>query len=375
MEVEHAEPTLTEHESGQHEHRGQRQEAAFRDPRGERPERQQRAKHEQRRVEPVGTGHDEGREHQDSGRWVRMAIRRTPTRLPGSPTRIVTAVETRCSPSRTGIECRMSRERSRLHLTVLGKSPSWQDVGGACSGYLVQEDDFALLLDCGNGVFSKLRRFCDYVEVDAVLVSHLHADHFLDLVPFSYALTYAPRQQPVPVAGWPGTLAPARPQLWAPVGAQDTLRQIVGCWGNEDLVEKAFELHEYDAPDELDVGPFRVRFCEVPHYMPAYAVDLSANGSRLTYSSDCAPNEELVRFAHRTDMLLIEATLPRPERTGVRGHLTPEEAGEHGRRAMARRLVLTHYSDELDAGWARAQAGDAFGGDVELAAEGIVYTV
>ena len=72
-------------------------------------------------------------------------------------------------------------------------------------------------------------------------------------------------------------------------------------------------------------------------------------------------------------MLLIEATLPRPERTGVRGHLTPEEAGEHGRRALARRLVLTHYSDELDADWARVQAGQAHGGDVELAREGAVY--
>ena len=91
---------------------------------------------------------------------------------------------------RTGVECQR-RERSRLRITVLGKSPSWQDVGGACSGYLRQEDDFALLLDCGNGLFSKLRRFCDYVDVDAVLVTHLHADHSLDLVPFSYALTYA----------------------------------------------------------------------------------------------------------------------------------------------------------------------------------------
>ncbi len=262
-----------------------------------------------------------------------------------------------------------------MQVTVLGKSPSWQDAGGACSGYLVQEDHFALVLDCGNGVFSKLRSFCDYVDVGAVLVSHLHADHFLDLVPFSYALTYAPRQQPVPVAGWPGTAAPARPRLWAPVGAGDAFRQIVGCWGNDDLIEKAFDLHEYDAPDELHVGPFRVRFCEMPHYMPAYAIDLTSNGSRLTFSSDCAPNDELVQFAMDTDMLLIEATLPRPERDGVRGHLTPGEAGEHGRRAGARRLVLTHFSDELDAEWARGQAGDAFGGPVELAVEGAVYDV
>jgi ribonuclease BN (tRNA processing enzyme) len=74
-------------------------------------------------------------------------------------------------------------------------------------------------------------------------------------------------------------------------------------------------------------------------------------------------------------MLLIEATLPRPERTGQRGHLTPGEAGEHGRRAGARRLVLTHFSDELDVEWARQQAVQAFGGPVEVAAEDAVYTI
>jgi ribonuclease BN (tRNA processing enzyme) len=263
-----------------------------------------------------------------------------------------------------------------VRITVLGKSPSWQDAGGACSGYLVEEGDFALLLDCGNGVFSKLRRFRDYVDIGAVVISHLHADHFLDLVPYSYALTYAPRQQPVPVANWPGTEHPARPLLYAPVGATEKFRQIVGCWGNEDLIERAFDLKEFDMPDELTIGPFAVRFCEVPHYVATYAVELSSNGGgRLTYSADCSPNDELVRFAEETDMLLIEATLPRPERTGERGHLTPREAGEHGRRAHARQLVITHISDELDPEWARAEAGDGFGGPVEVAQEGAVYTV
>ena len=115
-----------------------------------------------------------------------------------------------------------------MRITVLGKSPSWQDADGACSGYLIEEDGFRLLLDCGNGVFSKLRRFVDYVDVDAVVISHLHADHFLDLVPFSYALTYAPRQQPVPVGGWPGTDSPARPALHVPPGATDVFRREIG---------------------------------------------------------------------------------------------------------------------------------------------------
>jgi ribonuclease BN (tRNA processing enzyme) len=262
-----------------------------------------------------------------------------------------------------------------LRITVLGKSPAWQDAGGACSGYLVQHQDYTLLLDCGNGVFSKLRHHVDYVDVDAVLISHLHADHFLDLVPFSYALTYAPRQQPVPVAGWPGTTDPARPELYAPLGAKDMFRHIVSCWGNESLIESAFDLQEYQSWDEVSLGPFRIRFCEVPHYMSTYAVEISNGERRFTYSADCSPNQELVEFAQGTDLLLIEATLPRPERTGERGHLTPAEAGDHGRWANAKRLVITHFSDELDAEWAGQEATSAFGAPVALAHEGAIYTV
>jgi ribonuclease BN (tRNA processing enzyme) len=263
-----------------------------------------------------------------------------------------------------------------VEITVLGKSPSWQDADGACSGYLVQEDGYALVLDCGNGVFSKLRRHRDYVDVDAVVISHLHADHFLDLVPFSYALTYAPRQQPVPVAGWPGTDHPARPVLYAPTGAGEMFRHIASCWGDEELIEKAFTMREYNAGDEPELGPLRARFCEVPHYTESFAIELSTTaGPRFTFSADCSPNDQLVRFAHQTDLLLIEATLPRPERTGVRGHLTPGEAGDHGRRAGAKRLVITHISDELDPEWAREQAAEAFSGEVDVAHEGAVYTV
>jgi ribonuclease BN (tRNA processing enzyme) len=124
------------------------------------------------------------------------------------------------------------------------------------------------------------------------------------------------------------------------------------------------------------VGPFLVRFCEVPHYTRTFAVELSNGaGTRFTYGADCSPNDELVRFAQETDLLLIEATLPRPERSGQRGHLTPGEAGEHGRRAGAKRVVITHFSDELDPDWIQAQAAESFGADVELAYNGAIYTV
>jgi len=264
-----------------------------------------------------------------------------------------------------------------VRVTVLGKSPSWQDAGGACSGYLVEDGDTSVLLDCGNGVFAKLRCHRDYTELDAVVLSHLHADHFLDLVPYSYALTYAPRQQPVPVHVWPGTSTPARPLLYAPPGARETFRRVVGAWGSADLIENAFDLHEYDPADELQIGDVRVRFCEVPHFVPTCAIELRSGngGGRFVYGADSAPNEKLVEFADGADLLMVEGTLPRPEREGPRGHLTPAEAGQHAARARAARVVITHISDELGDDWARGEAERGYGGQVEVASEGAVYEV
>jgi ribonuclease BN (tRNA processing enzyme) len=263
-----------------------------------------------------------------------------------------------------------------VELRVLGKSPAWQDAGGACSGYLVTADETRVLLDCGNGVFGKLRSVVDYAAVDAVVVSHLHADHILDLVPFASGLIYAPRHQPVPVDGWPGTDDPPRPRLLAPPGARETFRRLCAAAGMRDEhIEHGFSLEEYDPAEPLQVGALGISFQPVPHFLPTHAVAVSAGARRLTYSADSSPSDELCEFARDSDLLLIEATLPRPEREGPRGHLTPEEAGDHGRRAGARRLVITHISDELDAAWAKAEAERAFGGSVEVAREGAVYSV
>jgi ribonuclease BN (tRNA processing enzyme) len=264
-----------------------------------------------------------------------------------------------------------------MRLTVLGKSPSWQDAGGACSGYLLEEDGVSVLVDCGNGVFSKLRRYRDYTCLDAVVISHLHADHFLDLVPYAYALTYAPRQQPVPVDRWPGTDTPARPRLIAPRGATEFFRRLVGTWGNEDLIESAFEIEEYEEDSTVKVGPLRFTFTSVPHFTETFAIAVeSRDGSgRLVFGADSGPTDRLAEIASGADLVLLEATLPRPERDGKRGHLTPREAGEHAAAAAAKRVILTHISDELDALWAREQAAAAFEGPVEVAHEGAVYEV
>ena len=251
-----------------------------------------------------------------------------------------------------------------MRLTILGKSPSWQDSDGACSGYLVEVGGLRLLIDCGNGVFAKLRRHAEYERIDAVIVSHLHADHMLDLVPFASALTYGPR------------LRSKRPRLHAPPGARLALRRLCGAWNSETLIEDAFELREYEPSRGLELDGVRVRFQAVPHYVPTYALELgvSGEGRRLVFSADCGPNDELVAFADGAALLLIEATLLEDPDEPT-GHLSAAQAGAIGRRAGVGRLVLTHFSDQLDPTQIREQAEAAFGRTVDLAGEGESYEI
>ena len=258
-----------------------------------------------------------------------------------------------------------------MKLTVLGKSPAWEDAGGACSGYLIEEGDGSILLDCGNGVFSKLRQqFADYRLLDGVVVSHLHADHWLDLIPFSYALNYSPRSAhsgEMPVAGSGG------PSLWGPPGASEAFSRVVGTWGGEELLASAFEVQEYGAKSKVELAGFEIAFQPVPHYIETFAVSVtSPDGSRIVFGADCRSNDELVRFAEGADLLIVEATLAEPEEgpEGDRGHMCAREAGELAARAKAKAAMITHFSDELDEGSVRSEAESGFGGEVILAAFG-----
>jgi len=256
-----------------------------------------------------------------------------------------------------------------VRITVLGKSPSWPDAGGACSGYLVQDGDTCALIDCGSGVFSKLRTVCDYAGVDAIVVSHMHADHFIDLIPFACALTYAPRDEC------------GRPRLQLPPGGSKQLDALArGAGHSGELIAGAFEVREYDPASAVTIGSLRVRFQPVPHFISTFAIEVVCAAQperRFTFGADHRATDALDDFAAATDLLMLEATLAQPEAgpEGARGHLTAAQAGALATRCGAQRLVLTHISDELDAEWALTQARDAFDGPLDIAREGAVYDV
>ncbi len=176
-------------------------------------------------------------------------------------------------------------------------------------------------------------------------------------------------RSPAPVRG-------PHPRLIVPPRATQVFRRVVGAWGNEDLIENAFEMEHYSAGDTVAVDGLRVSFHPVPHFVDTFAITISDEaGAKFAFSADTRPGDEVVEAARDADLLLIEATLPRPERTGVRGHLTPEEAGDHARRAGAKRVVLTHISDELGDEWAAEEASRGFGGPVEVARDGAAYEI
>jgi len=256
-----------------------------------------------------------------------------------------------------------------MRLTVLGKSPAWEDAGGACSSYLVEAGSLRLLIDCGNGAFAQLREHVDYTAIDAVLISHLHADHVLDLIPYAYALTLGP-----------AAAAGAKLPLLCPPGSVDFFRRIVGAWGDEDLIGAAFEIEEYAVASSHRLGELAIDLHPVPHFTLTHAIALTApGGDRIVYGADCRSGPELIAASRGAELLLAEATLPEPESDSVplaeRGHMSALEAGAVARAAGVGRLVLVHLSDELDQAKALADAEAEFEGPVEIACPGSSWQV
>jgi ribonuclease BN (tRNA processing enzyme) len=254
-----------------------------------------------------------------------------------------------------------------MRLRVLGRSPASPNAGEACAGYLVEGGGGRVLLDIGPGVVAQLLRHHHPDELDAVVVSHMHADHMLDLVTLRY------------VYPWRARPKDQRLRVIMPPGSADQLLDLAKGVGNARHFEDTFRVSEHDGRTPVRLGGLDLTPIETVHYIPCWGFRLEADGRRLGYTADSGPTDSVAAIGEATDLFLSEATLRSldedaqpPER---RGHLTPAEAGAYARTAGAKRLLLTHLPVNGDGSWATSAAAESFGGEVEVASPQHAYEI
>jgi ribonuclease BN (tRNA processing enzyme) len=243
---------------------------------------------------------------------------------------------------------------------VIGCSGSFPGPNSPASCYLIQVGGFNLLLDLGNGALGPLQRHIGLYDVDAILFTHLHADHCLDLCGYWVARKYAP--------GGPKPRIP----VYGPDGVAARMARAYDLEPDPGMSE-AFDFRTLTS-GTFEIGPFTVTAAKMNHVVESYGFRVEHGGASLAYSGDTGECDALVDLAGGVDLLLAEASFV--ERPGLPDdlHLTARQAGEHAARAGAKRLVLTHLVPWNDDEHSLAEAkASGYRGHIELAVQGAVY--
>lgn len=248
-----------------------------------------------------------------------------------------------------------------MRLTVLGCSGSVPGPDSPASSYLVEADGFRLLLDLGNGALGVLQRHAKIADIDAVVLSHLHPDHCLDLCSLYVARRYWPEAGGAPIP------------VWGPAGTAERMAAAYGL-SPEPGMSEAFDFRPYPE-GSFDIGPLEIRATPVVHPVPAFALRLDHGGRSIAYSGDTAPTPALVDLASGADVFLCEAAFRDGENHPPGMHLTGREAGEHAMAAGVGRLLVTHVPPWGHRAAAVAGAAEVFGGPVTAASSGLVLDV
>jgi ribonuclease BN (tRNA processing enzyme) len=218
-------------------------------------------------------------------------------------------------------------------ITIVGSGTSTPQPGTPASGVLVETASTGILIDCGQGVVRGLMQIRDPRGLDAIVVGHLHADHYIDVVSLRYLLP------------WDGFTGRRLPVLLPPGGRRrmDELASAIS--ERAGFFDHVFDVREYDPAAALTIGDVEIGFLPGRHYVPAWGCLLrDAAGHHVVISGDTGPNDALVDAARGADLLIVEATLrDAGEDDPVRGHLTVDEAVGIGRAAQVGQTVLVHH--------------------------------
>ena len=243
-----------------------------------------------------------------------------------------------------------------MQVTIVGWAGSFPGPHSPASCYLIDTGDFRMVLDLGNGAVGALQQYTGLPDIDAICLSHLHADHCIDMIGYSVFQNYHPAgtQPRIPVYG--------------PAGTQERLDRALG---SEHLgMRDAFDFTTL-VPGTIEIGPLRVTTGHMSHPVETLGFRIEHAGQALAYSADTGPADELVRLAADADVLLCEASFVDGPDLPADLHLTARQAAEHAARASVGELVLTHLVAWNDPAVSLAQASAAFGGPLRLASSGL----
>jgi ribonuclease BN (tRNA processing enzyme) len=248
-----------------------------------------------------------------------------------------------------------------MRLTVLGSSASYAGPGQARSGHLVEAGDVKIMADCGNGSLANLARVLDPITLDSVFITHMHADHFLDLYSLQAMLRFAPQ-------GPTGAL---------PLHLPDGLFERMGCLlsdrGRQELRD-AFEVEPLADGVPVEFSGLTVTPMSVVHDGPSFALVFDDGNGRICYTSDTEAGDAVLRAAQGADVVVAEATLPEGY-AGMVPHMTAREAAALAGQAGASTLVLTHLWPTTPRQEILEEASHVFDGEIVVAEELAVVEV
>lgn len=249
-----------------------------------------------------------------------------------------------------------------MRLTTLGSNGTYPTPSHPTSGYLLQHDATSIWMDTGSGTFAALQSVIDFTTIDALVISHVHADHCIDVLGYFYAIRYGNR----PRTGIP---------TYVPEGLIERLKDFLG--DPDHLLGETLDVRVQTDGDHATIGEIGFDFAATDHPVPTLGIRAEANNGRvLAYSADTGPQGDWIRTATDADLFLCEATYqgavedkPWPH------HLTAGEAGQIARRAGVGSLMLTHIWPVLDPERSVQEAENTFGKPVGLAIPGMVVNV
>ncbi len=249
-----------------------------------------------------------------------------------------------------------------MKLTVLGSTAGAPSRSNPASGYLIEHAGISIWMDAGTGTFMELAERVDPGTLDAVVISHTHADHCSDLFGLYGYLAFGPSGD-VPV------------KVFVPHGSAEHLEAFARAT-DEHIFNVVLDIEEVLPGETVTVGGVGINFGEAVHPVPALVTRVEADGVSLVYSGDTGPGGDLIEMATGANVLLCEASIGgiRDERT-YPYHLTAIEAGEAAAWGGVDRLILTHIGALMEPQQSLDEAAGAFPGSVAYAAQGTVFEI